>query len=85
MPQLLQVLLVTDLDGFPARSPCAELRAGELAPRPGPLAVAARGLQLELNAVYQGLRRHPGLAGFSVHHYGSYRAMLERDRPHGTR
>ncbi|MEQ1893672.1 MAG: hypothetical protein ABL998_14100 [Planctomycetota bacterium] len=44
----------------------------------------ARGLQLELNAVYQGLRRHPGLAGFSVHHYGSYRAMLLRDRPQGT-
>lgn len=42
----------------------------------------ARGLQLELNSVWQSLRTHPGLAGFSVHHYGSYRAMLERDRPH---
>lgn len=41
----------------------------------------ARGLQLELNSVWQSLRTHRSLAGFSVHHYGSYRAMLERDRP----
>jgi len=42
----------------------------------------ARGLQLELNSVWQSLRTQRSLAGFSVHHYGSYRAMLERDRPH---
>lgn len=44
----------------------------------------ARGLQLELNAVWQSLRHQPGLAGFSVHHYGSYRTMLQRQRPHGS-
>ena len=26
----------------------------------------------------------PGLAGFSVHYYGSYYELLRRDRPSGT-
>jgi hypothetical protein len=44
----------------------------------------ARSLQLELNAVWHSLRHHPHLAGFSVHHYGSYRSLLQRHRPHGS-